>query len=401
MKNQRILLWLALALSVSIFSGIAATNTGQAAEDIANTPGNASKSTTSLPRPVTVHFNDAQLEAAIRNALNKSSGDITDVDMASLTLLYAWSKGITDISGLEYAVNLQTLYLFDNQISDLTSLANLKVLKLVDIRNNNLNLSPGSDAMRIINTLESTGARVSYNRQNMKNNESALHIIIRDQLGIPDGEELTGQNMAGLTRLTLSGGNIQDLSGLELAVNLQKLDLSANKITDISPLYGLTNLNDLDLQLNQISDISPLENLTGLRSLNLGHNQVSDISSLANMTHMQSIFIWENNISDISVLVNMPELEHISAGENQLSDISSLANHKSLKTIYLGNNRIKDISSLAGLSVLNYLRLNQNQIGDIMPLANLTELETLEIYGNQVSDISPLSKLTKIKRLIL
>ena len=57
-------------------------------------------------------------------------GDITDVDMASLEELHAYQSGITDLTGLEYAVNLRTLYLGGNQISDITALASLTGLQV-------------------------------------------------------------------------------------------------------------------------------------------------------------------------------------------------------------------------------------------------------------------------------
>ncbi|MCL0068011.1 stalk domain-containing protein, partial [Peptococcaceae bacterium] len=75
---------------------------------------------TKLPEaePYVVTFLDANLEAAIRDALRKPTGDITKEDMAKLTKLKAWKRGITDLSGLEYAVNLTSLYLKHNQITD-------------------------------------------------------------------------------------------------------------------------------------------------------------------------------------------------------------------------------------------------------------------------------------------
>ncbi|HOS67503.1 MAG TPA: hypothetical protein PLI54_06160, partial [Methanoculleus sp.] len=72
-----------------------------------------------------VSFPDTDLEAAVRDALDKPRGDITTDDMAGLGALDAEDKGISDLSGLEHAVNLRGLDLDSNEISDLGPLAGL------------------------------------------------------------------------------------------------------------------------------------------------------------------------------------------------------------------------------------------------------------------------------------
>ena len=51
------------------------------------------------------------------------AGDVTDVDMATLTSLDATSQGIRDLDGLQYATNLANLDLSGNRIGDVTPLA--------------------------------------------------------------------------------------------------------------------------------------------------------------------------------------------------------------------------------------------------------------------------------------
>ena len=83
-------------------------------------------------RPV-VTFPDPNLEVAIREALNKPSGPIYASELAELTYLPADSKGIEDLSGLQYCTNLTDLGLGDNQISDISPLANLTNLTDLDL----------------------------------------------------------------------------------------------------------------------------------------------------------------------------------------------------------------------------------------------------------------------------
>src|SRR5690606_5119334 len=81
-----------------------------------------------------VEFPDLNLEAAIRNALNKPAGNIYEADLLELDYyLDASSYNIQNLSGLEYCVNLQELYLSHNQISDITALAGLTNLQYLSL----------------------------------------------------------------------------------------------------------------------------------------------------------------------------------------------------------------------------------------------------------------------------
>ena len=74
----------------------------------------------------TVTIPDSNLRAVIEVALGKASGDtITTSDMATLTRLEASNSNISNLTGLEHAINLTWLNLGDNSISDISSLAGL------------------------------------------------------------------------------------------------------------------------------------------------------------------------------------------------------------------------------------------------------------------------------------
>ena len=93
----------------------------------------AEDSTTTKTYTVTVergvNIPDANLRVAIERAVKKSSGAIiTPSEMATLTDLDARNQNISDLTGLEYATNLDTLSLSDNRISDISSLQDLTSL---------------------------------------------------------------------------------------------------------------------------------------------------------------------------------------------------------------------------------------------------------------------------------
>jgi Leucine-rich repeat (LRR) protein len=88
-----------------------------------------------------VYFPDPDLEAAIREAINKPEGPIYVEDLEGLTELDASRRWIKDLTGLEYCTNLERLDLEDNWITDIKPLVDnpgLSFFNCVDLRENPL-----------------------------------------------------------------------------------------------------------------------------------------------------------------------------------------------------------------------------------------------------------------------
>ena len=94
----------------------------------------------------TVSFPDVNLEIAVREALGRPTGEITADDLARLRELSAFAGIITDLSELEYAINLTRVELLGNQIIDISPLINLTNLTELSLGNNQIaDLAPLAD----------------------------------------------------------------------------------------------------------------------------------------------------------------------------------------------------------------------------------------------------------------
>ena len=186
---------------------------------------------TALLTPEVVSIPDANLATVVRETLGLAPGDaVTQLDMLRLRHLEASVRQITDLTGLENAVNLTSLSLGGNQIRDITPLAGSTILEVLELNGNSIsNLSP---------------------------------------LAV----------MPNLTFLALDGNAVADLSPLAGLTVLDYLELSNNSISDLSPLAGLTDLEYLNLNGNAVADLSPLASLTHLGRLELSGNPLSDRS---------------------------------------------------------------------------------------------------------------------------
>lgn len=85
-----------------------------------------------------ITFPDSNLEDAIRQTLGKTTGDICQSDLLTLTRLDAKNLSISDLAGLQYCKNATTLYLENNKISDISPLAFLTNLDTIWLNDNQI-----------------------------------------------------------------------------------------------------------------------------------------------------------------------------------------------------------------------------------------------------------------------
>ena len=230
-----------------------------------------------------VTFPDENLAAAVRSKLDLAEGaDITQTALLRLMTVSFSSKGITNLTGLEYATNLTFLQLRDNPISDfspISSLINLESLNLVETGFSSSDLTILSPLRNLENLF-------------LSNNE------ISDLTDIPEFPNLLylGLRDNGITTIT-------PLGNLTNPTNLKILTLNVNEITNIGPLAAFTGLTDLYLAVNKIRDVTPLESLTNLTTrLRLQKNRIRDVSPLATLTQLEELYLHNNQISDFSPL---------------------------------------------------------------------------------------------------
>ena len=94
---------------------------------------------TAQEKEVVVSIPDANLAAAIRETLGLPPAQQFTADaMRNLTRLNASSRGIADLTGLEYAVNLTALDLEGTNVSDVSALASLTNLRMLYLEGTNV-----------------------------------------------------------------------------------------------------------------------------------------------------------------------------------------------------------------------------------------------------------------------
>jgi hypothetical protein len=230
-----------------------------------------------------VPFEDVFLKAAVLNALvdlgiSDFSTPPTACQMLHLTELNLDGLDIRDLTGLEFARNLEVLNAEYNHIADLEPISQLTTLRELRLQHNEIR-----DIRPLANLVNLWVLNLSYNEIEditpLGRLSALTHLYLAyNQIARVDTLDWSGLT-SGFTVLDLAGNLLTDISGLSTVQHLHWwLILNDNEIEDISVLASFPEVDKLTLSNNQIVDIVPLRDLSGLSYLNLRNNDLSPSS---------------------------------------------------------------------------------------------------------------------------
>lgn len=282
-----------------------------------------------------VQFKDPILEEIIRSKLNKPTGAITAGDMRTLIRLDASYCGITNLSGLEYAVKLQYLSLNDNKIISLKLLSCLYELSTLNIQNN----------------------------------------YIKDISPL--------RNLTNLTNLNIMGNAIQDIWPLENLKALKSLNVSNNRISDIYPLHGLRNLTKLDVSANYIKDIYPLKIIAETNNTNLDLNLAENSIDFSDGSEASAIL---DILKELSVKVSGSNRQYTNFRATALNNVNLFYSYYSAE-ISPGEKLVLEFNEPISLSenAASLISLCQNDIKiniNLLSISNKLIITPLDIINS-------------------
>ncbi|HEX8013980.1 MAG TPA: leucine-rich repeat domain-containing protein [Flavobacterium sp.] len=334
---------------------------------------------------------------------------------------------------LSREVNLEILYLRDNNFIDYSFLENLSNLKFLDLSHNDI-----EDISFLKKLTQLNHLNLSYNK-------------------IEDITHLT--ELKELITLNLANNFIVNISALKNLINLRELDLSTNFIHSIEALSKFKNFVLLNLASNEISDIFPLKDIRIEMELLLGYNDITDLSPLYNSVKQGYILdldpydnplqyppmdivekkgeleMWDwfegsldlarerirnvkNNIldlgnlglTDLSLLPELFQLENLEElilsnhyaefKDGFWNNVRSDNNHypNNISHIPLDVKKLKNLKKLIiGGDWRKEKQWNRWRLKSIANIFNLTSLEILNVSNNKITSIKGVTKLVNLK----
>ncbi|MGN4561106.1 leucine-rich repeat domain-containing protein [Bacillus cereus group sp. MYBK5-2] len=265
---------------------------------------------------------DKQLQRHINKYnLNRENLDtpITKEDLLkvkSLIVVEAKSKGIKDVSGLEYMTNLENLTLEEVKLKNIKFISDLRQLK-------SLSITYGE--------LEDIGPLAKLE-----------HIEF----------------------LTLRNNKISDLSPLSQMKKIKMLDLNSNYIKDIKPLFTVKSLRTLTVANNQISNagLEGVHQLKNLKTFEISNNGLSNVEHINGMNKLIELGLSKNELVDLTPLSKLSGLQKLNLEENYISDIKPLSQLTGLYDLKLGSNEIRDVRPVQELGRRMYIDIQRQKI---------------------------------------
>jgi hypothetical protein len=206
---------------------------------------------------------DPALNAMLRGILDKPTAPITLYDIRNLQYLYSGGLGISNLDGLQAAINVGYADLSNNRIQDPSIISNWTGLQTLILDNNPL------VNINFISSLPQLG------------------VLSLRSAGVKNVAPLAGET--NLTFLDLSYDPITNANFLADDASLEVLDLDGTGIRSLSFVTSLQHLESISFAHDEISDLTPLLGLADLVSVDLGDNQMSFIPGTPNASVLATL----------------------------------------------------------------------------------------------------------------
>ncbi|MBK3913603.1 LapB repeat-containing protein [Listeria ivanovii] len=222
----------------------------------------------------------------------------------------------------------------------------------------------------------------------------AFKSYLNSLLSQPSTSDITEAQMDTITNITINGGTVADITGIDYAHNLTSVRLANTQVTDFSLLASLSKLTNISLAgsnitSNSIPDLNGLQELTNLNisPANLTNDALTKINKIPNLTYLN--LDSNHSLTDIMPLKSLPNLVTLFVQFCGINDYRGIEDFPSLKNLSAyGQNvgRTVLINSSIKSSALNYDEANQTIF---VPFTLMTE-RTVNFNG----DLTPFSTST-------
>ncbi|WP_299117197.1 LamG-like jellyroll fold domain-containing protein [uncultured Winogradskyella sp.] len=320
--------------------------------------------TTSIPDSV---FEQRLIDLGLDDVID---GQVLTTNIDSVTILDIDNLPVSNLSGIEDFIALETLLASNSSISSINVRFNTNLLFL-DVSNTNiqsLNLNDNTDLM----SLDVSGTRISSLDVKANTNLSTLNVSSNNFLNLLDVSD------TNLSSIDLSSN--PNLSILFLRnTNISELDLSSNP-----------NLSSLDIRNTSISALD-ISNNPDVIQLILSSTSISSLDVSAN-ANLSNLHVGNTNLSALDVSANT-NLTFLSA-LNTLN-LSTLHLPESISSLDISGTIITTLdlslqTNLTGLVISNNSHLTQLNLqnGANTSIIGFTSFSTPNLFCIQVDDVA-------------
>ncbi|MGE0173383.1 MAG: leucine-rich repeat domain-containing protein [Oligoflexales bacterium] len=366
-------------------------------------------------------FNEA-VRTTIQYFMNTYSNDCEELDskLNAIEYLSLPRQTVTDLSFIAPLVNLESIDIALNNITDFKFLRNMAKLRMLDLENDAYggptvyDFSAFADLTELVQ-LNLYGAVHSNDLTPLRNLKKLRWLDLRASgEGLSDISGLAG--LTNLKELQLEDHNVKDLSPIATLTGLEKLIIETNEIhRDIEMLEPLQNLTQLELSISkdtQVHDYSPLSHLGSLKKLSISSNisstdggeprvLIDDLSFLTGLDKLSHLQIFNLRMKNLNGLPALPNIQEVWFDDNDLTHIDGIEKLVGTRLLIIRGNRFTHFPAMKAMVNLEELIVSSNHVTNIDGLTGLPKVRWLDLGYNELEHVDVLNTLPNLSDLLL
>jgi uncharacterized repeat protein (TIGR01451 family) len=305
-----------------------------------------------------------KLQQLFPSCMNGNQMDTTCAGIVNATSLNVQGSNISNISGVEYFVNLEILNCSYNQL--INSLPNLPSL-LIDLKCNNNQLTSLPALPNNLTTFDCYDNQLS-SLPNLPNSLISLNCGINQLNSLPALPN---------SLINLSCYVNQLLSLPDLPNSLAALSCEANQLTTLPVLPN--SLTSLLCGGNQLSSLPNLP--SSLDVLNCCDNQLVSLPSVPDL--MSFFYICNNNISCLVNLPNLSDTTNQNILNNPFTCVPNQTNYSLGFPLCIENDPLNNPNNCTGVNITGNIFIDLNSNCAYNPTDLLSQNIPIKLYDNQ------------------
>ena len=244
-------------------------------------------------------------------------------------------------------------------------------------------------------------AIIRWEQKSGQESEKIIRQIVAEALN-KDPNELTDEDFAKITFLTLREQELSDIKLLKKFINVKQLYLMnikypANNIPKWMSYLGKIGIINLSKRFS--IDLGPLKKLTNLQTLWITDSQVSNYKSLKGLTNLQDLSLYNTDISDCEPIKRLTKLRELCLDWTQVSDLKPLKELANLQILAFRYTLISDLEPIKKLKSLNSLYISDysdmrkfppnfiNSLNNSLIKTNPTKFQNININDEQIEEL--------------
>ena len=317
------------------------------------------------------NFPDANFRTYLLEQSYGQDGVITDVEIASITSIYAYSEKIASLKGIEFFTALEKLGCGNNKLTAL------------DVSKNTALTELGCDQNQL--TALDVSKNTALTRLECFSNQlTTLDVSKNTALTRLEcfSNQLTTLDVSKNTALTYLSCSGNQLTTLDVSKNtaLTRLECSSNQLTtlDVSKNTALKALYCSNIQLTALD----LSKNIALINLSCYSNQLTALDVSKN-TALEELYCYSNQLTALDLSKNTA-LKELGCYNNQLTTLD-LSQNTALRYLACDKNKLTSLD-VSKNTALTSLSCSDNQLATL-DLSQNTKLYSLECYSNLIKGV--------------